>query len=798
MKLGKKIMVFFSKRSRLKYKKENSYNTGLIIGESYTGKDNYRLMNLLVRSIVVLAVALGSIDGFMSAFGIGYDMQAVFMFLIAFNIFLTFIQINPLLRVGGYILAIWGAVNYYTENVNLIRSGINALTNLMYELVRIKFKLPEVHGFEEIVADRSITIPTLVIFVGCCYLIMLWEICGRTMNIIFTAMVSFAILSMGLYFDGVPSAVSVIMLAAAWILICCIKFNGKYRFSVSGKRQYRIFQLGEKQYIFRLLNGKAFAQLALLVCVFAAVSAAVLNTVISPESYEISVPQSELKEKTDVMIKDVMIIAFSKYKNFEVTGRVSNGQLGMYSSVTLDYEPDLEITYLPSTFEREYLKTFVGTDYSSRGWSTRGAPYDPDMTNATAAAAKAGGQPFNKIRIKNLDLFSSTPFLPYYTDIYSVPDLAYLNDVSIEMALPRGAEYEAVYYRDPDITIDDGKYMDYVYGNYLDVPDENRELITKLCEEQGWRGDDPEITEKIAKYFDDNYVYTLSPGLVPWKTDFVNYFLFENKEGLCAHFASAGTLIYRCLGIPARYVEGYALDYPLAAEEQTVLVNENAEDWYNGPTPLSSKPVKITLSDFSAHGWVEIYKNGYGWVPVELTPGADSLEIGDNKPQLTMAEQIMELLMTAGEDPEQTERAVEEIKNKTSDLGIYVLFVIVCILAAAVFVKFAKIVLKHAMRLNTFSKRNADSVIAIYSYIMEILVYKNKTAGRTHKDMAAALAPYMRSSETVVRTVEEMLYSPEGLPEDECENVFISLHGVLNKLLDEDGLIEKIKILVKI
>ena len=63
------------------------------------------------------------------------------------------------------------------------------------------------------------------------------------------------------------------------------------------------------------------------------------------------------------------------------------------------------------------------------------------------------------------------------------------------------------------------------------------------------------------------------------------------------HFASAGVLLLRRLGVPARYVTGYA-----------------AEIGSSGSVPVP---------DTAAHAWVEIYLNGYGWYPVDVTP-ADS------------------------------------------------------------------------------------------------------------------------------------------------------------------------------
>lgn len=55
------------------------------------------------------------------------------------------------------------------------------------------------------------------------------------------------------------------------------------------------------------------------------------------------------------------------------------------------------------------------------------------------------------------------------------------------------------------------------------------------------------------------------------------------------------------MGVPARYVTGYAVDTDAIKPYKGV---------YSG---------KVLDSD--AHAWVEIYVNNIGWIPVEMTAG---------------------------------------------------------------------------------------------------------------------------------------------------------------------------------
>lgn len=96
-----------------------------------------------------------------------------------------------------------------------------------------------------------------------------------------------------------------------------------------------------------------------------------------------------------------------------------------------------------------------------------------------------------------------------------------------------------------------------------------------------------ELLASIAVY--DPHTPAMEPG-----GDFLQHFLTEGR-GYCVHFATAGALMLRAQGIPARYVTGY-----------TVQLNSQGRG---------------TVMDSDAHAWVEVYIDGFGWHPVEMTPG---------------------------------------------------------------------------------------------------------------------------------------------------------------------------------
>lgn len=96
--------------------------------------------------------------------------------------------------------------------------------------------------------------------------------------------------------------------------------------------------------------------------------------------------------------------------------------------------------------------------------------------------------------------------------------------------------------------------------------------------------------------------YSLTLSEVPFGEDVVEYFLFDSGKGFCQHYAAAGTLLLREMGIPARYVTGYA-------------VSQETFKW------VSANKYEADVKDEYAHAWVEIYLDGQGWFPVEMTEG---------------------------------------------------------------------------------------------------------------------------------------------------------------------------------
>lgn len=145
-------------------------------------------------------------------------------------------------------------------------------------------------------------------------------------------------------------------------------------------------------------------------------------------------------------------------------------------------------------------------------------------------------------------------------------------------------------------------YRDYVPEEYLKVPVYGLDRMKEYCDALNL-GTVQEVIDFVVADVRSHGTYSQDLEPVPAGDDFIEYFYFEQQKGYCIHYASTATMMLRLMGVPARYVTGYMIP------AHSFIPSENG--------------YVAEVSDTQAHAWVEVYRKGKGWIPLEVTPGFD-------------------------------------------------------------------------------------------------------------------------------------------------------------------------------
>jgi hypothetical protein len=283
-----------------------------------------------------------------------------------------------------------------------------------------------------------------------------------------------------------------------------------------------------------------------------------------------------------------------------------NDSLTEYSNVRLEYLRNSRIVYLPYNTSDFFYK-------SDKGYNWNGDTMVRSESNLTELFIPLAFNPLDGNRSKNEQYFINAESLEesvlYDSDFIS-------NNVKIQQYLV---------------------YREFVGNFYTKVPEEEQETIRRMInqmrsegafdvsslgihnEQSGYDSGFEQFeflsqdgidrynnllvhiyTTRICDYFQNNYMYSLTADNDSGDKTKLETFLFETKEGHCALYASACTLMLRSLGIPARYVTGFIVTgYEQADQEGYTYI----------------------MKESNLHAWTEVYFQGIGWLPYDPTPG---------------------------------------------------------------------------------------------------------------------------------------------------------------------------------
>lgn len=318
-------------------------------------------------------------------------------------------------------------------------------------------------------------------------------------------------------------------------------------------------------------------------------------------------------------------------------------------------------------------------------------------------------------------------------------------------------------------------YRQFIYHHYLQIPDEVKEILAEKWDEiASVYGGANNLTQQQAQ---ECALVFLSECFAEDGTPEDIELPLEIAEGTTYQYATVAALTLRYFGIPARYAEGY------------VITGEMASEYESGET--------ITVDSSCAKAWVEIYQDGVGWIPIDLTPGmSEMMENSENgnSGNGTSAKDITEKKEEEEKKEEQeqldpTGGSMVRVLVKNVLSGLLAVIIVIALIFVALLIRRKNIVNRKEKKFK--SENRSDAVAWIYADISILL--EKLGFDRGNGSMCALTEPlkdkfgeeFAEQFELSYNLNNLAMFSSVDLEEEHCNTVMDFRNCALQKLNTE-------------
>ncbi|WP_248806324.1 DUF3488 and DUF4129 domain-containing transglutaminase family protein [Pseudomonas sp. MWU13-2100] len=256
-----------------------------------------------------------------------------------------------------------------------------------------------------------------------------------------------------------------------------------------------------------------------------------------------------------------------------------------------------------------YWRALTLEQFDGRRWSQA-----PSVNYSQAPKWQAGGESW---RYSIILQASGKPWLPALdvartdqADVHQLADYRVQRQRPVQQVLLYRAESWPQVVRDPQLS-------ERARRQALQLPAQgdprSRQWAAQL--RQAYPQAQALVAALLKHFHDEPYYYTLKPPILG--ADSIDAFLFDSRQGFCAHYAGAMVYVLRAAGVPARMVAGY----------------QGGE--------LNPAGHFLTVRQFDAHAWVEYWQDGQGWRSVDPTYAVAPQRIDQGLEQALAADEDM-------------------------------------------------------------------------------------------------------------------------------------------------------------
>lgn len=660
--------------------------SGIAIFDSITMSVKKRRPDMR-RIEAVLIALLGFVSvilSFFNMFSFNYNKKAVIISAIIAALAYTIISLSGkyAYTLAGISLIIFiGTVYYFLD---LVKDGFKYVYNIIYcdskHTVTLFYKNLKPENEIESVTTFFILCIWFIAMVSFIFTI-------RRPNPIAVIAVTFPIIEIGLY-NGIKIPIIWGMLTIAYWFAVMAMYNidtGEY-FGGSGGfvRKENVF-FPKRQMKLKVTEKCAFI---VIICVtsITLITLSVMKITNYERSESLKQKRIAIKEAANSFtIDDISSGISSITEAFGFSFAYDTHKLGNLSHVTYKNVTDMTVTFDKSYDGAVYLKGYAGSVYGDNEWTElNDSLYNNSLfTEFMANSIYPQDFPhyFSRNALSdesditiwiNAERKKDKSVAPYGTNNFG--DMKYDHDLTVSSKKKGQDEYSykfigidanTVEYYMGTVTDEnplEKEYRDFVYDNYLQIPDDSKidEVRNAYADIIDAASDNMTASEKLTVLgslrdrINSSTNYTLSPGETPSNRDFVNYFLLENHKGYCSHYATAGVLLSRMAGIPARYATGY------------VIVSDDFNE--NSMNPDGS--YTINVMDNRSHAWAEIYLDGFGWIPFEFTKGYSANSIINAEETTTQQTEAVQTATSANNNASENTSVISSAKKSSASSKI--------------------------------------------------------------------------------------------------------------------------------